>query len=187
MLAYELKLVRHAARQPQTAMLWLFAALWVVGTPLSVSLALVPCIVIFPLLGVIDARTQLLPDVLTLSLLATGLLLGPIASGSTYLGSILGAIAGGGIFAALLLAYTKITKRDGMGWGDVKLLAALGAWVGLLGLLPLLLAASLTALLYNYVTRTPKHARIPFGPFLLLGGWVTLFYQSFFWRFILPH
>lgn len=184
--AYEKSLIRHAARQPHTALWFLMLALWALSALYpQQAIFLVPCIVAFPLLGAIDARTQLLPDLLTIPLLILGLIMAPLAVGTTYLGAALGAIIGGLSFAALLLGFKAITKRDGMGWGDVKLMAALGAWVGLLGLIPLVLAACLLALLYNYITRTPKHARIPFGPFLLAGAWLAIFYQDVYWNLLL--
>ena len=76
-----------------------------------------------------------------------------------------------------------ITRREGMGYGDFKLLAALGAWLGWQALLPIILVASVSAVLFATVglvqgTATRKTA-IPFGPFLCLGGVGVLFFTTF--------
>ncbi len=140
-------------------------------------------------LMVIDARTLLLPDRLTLGLLWTGLLANTVG----YWGvvslpdAVLGAVAGYGSLAVVAWGYARVTGREGMGMGDAKLLAALGAWLGWMVLPLLVLLASLLALLVGGLAllrgRANRHTALPFGPFLALAGglaivwgqeWVTL-------------
>ena len=175
----EYRWIVAAANDKRTAILWLVMAISVfVSSPFLVALTLLPIVVLVPLLGVIDARTRHLPDTLTLALFLTGLVLSPYAAPHMAL---LSAVIAGGIFFALQYAFARFTGNQGLGMGDVKLIAALGAWVGILGLIPLVLAATFSALIYTWVTKTPKNRQIPFGPFLLVGGWVALFYQAPFW------
>lgn len=140
-------------------------------------------------LTVIDIRTLLLPDSLTLGLLWAGLL----ANAAGFWGAaslpdaVLGAVAGYSSLAAVAWGYVRLTGREGMGMGDAKLLAALGAWLGWMVLPLLVLLASLSALLVGGLAlwrgRADWHSALPFGPFLALAGglaivwgqeWVTL-------------
>jgi len=128
----------------------------------------------------IDLRTQLLPDQLTLPLLWLGL----IASvENLYFGpkdAVLGAIAGYVSLWTVWWLFKQITGKEGMGHGDFKLLAALGAWVGLNGVLPILLLSSVVGAIIGSVWLTAKgrdHASpIPFGPYLAIAGWIVFFW-----------
>lgn len=114
--------------------------------------------------AVLDAEYLWLPDRLTLSLLGLGLWLGH----GSFADRCIGAAAGGGLLLALALGYRHFRGRDGLGLGDVKLVAALGAWLGWQALPQLLLAASvcglLLALWLALSGRRPGPAtRLPFG------------------------
>ncbi len=137
------------------------------------------------LLSVIDLKTLTLPNALVLPLLVVGIALAPL-NGQTYLGAALGAVAGGGFFLALAWAIERFLGKQGLGMGDVKLLAALGAWVGPVGLLMVVLVASWTALGYALYLRGrgKKGVRIPFGPFLAVGGWLAFIYTPRFMNFL---
>lgn len=128
-------------------------------------------------LSLIDLDHQLLPDGPTLGLLWAGLLLATLGIGPPPATAIIGAAAG---FSALWLVatgYRLLAGREGLGGGDLKLLAALGAWVGWQPL-PLVVIASavpgaVIGLLLTAGGRN-RHEPLPFGPFLALGGWFVV-------------
>jgi leader peptidase (prepilin peptidase)/N-methyltransferase len=135
----------------------------------------------------IDIDHQLLPDGITLPLMWAGLLaaivMGP-ASGSPLPVSPTDAIAGAaaGYLSLWLLfhAFRLVTGKEGMGYGDFKLYAALGAWLGwrMLPLVILLAAASGAVLgIAMIVLRgRDRAAPMPFGPFLAIAGWLSMLY-----------
>ncbi|WP_417494648.1 prepilin peptidase [Maricaulis sp.] len=131
-------------------------------------------------LSLIDARTQRLPDVFTLPLILAGIAVNGLIFSAPW-AAIAGAAIGYGALVALELAYKRFRGRDGLGRGDAKLLAAGGAWCGPFLLPMILLAGSLSALLYvlslALVRRQAPDGNqpMPFGPWLALGialGWV---------------
>jgi leader peptidase (prepilin peptidase) / N-methyltransferase len=125
----------------------------------------------------IDLRTQLLPDNLTLPLLWLGL----IASVDNLFVSAKWAIAGAVLgYCSLWLVwwvFKQLTGKEGMGHGDFKLLAALGAWCGYKMLLPIVLLASLAGLLITLawmtLRRVDRSVPFAFGPYLAIAGWVV--------------
>lgn len=124
----------------------------------------------------IDFRTQLLPDQLTLPLLWLGLLLALLPMFVTAPSAILGAAIGYLSLWSVYWVFKLLTGKEGMGHGDFKLLAALGAWMGPVALLPMILLSSLIgALIGGTLIALRKHQReipIPFGPFIAAAGWV---------------
>lgn len=124
----------------------------------------------------IDARTQLLPDNLTLPLLWLGLLLALIPAFVGTENAIRGAALGYLSLWSVYWLFKLATNKEGMGHGDFKLLAALGAWMGPLALLPIVLLSSLIgAIIGGIVLATRGQDRmtpIPFGPFIAAAGWV---------------
>jgi leader peptidase (prepilin peptidase)/N-methyltransferase len=130
-------------------------------------------------LSVIDAETRLLPDNLTLSGLWIGLLLSvmPVASTPPPGDAIIGAAAGYGLLAGLNAAYRLVRGHDGMGGGDCKLLAMLGAWTGPAALPVMLLISAGGGCIWLMLRRwvgTAGDNRLAFGPWLALSGWITL-------------
>lgn len=131
-------------------------------------------------LTAIDLDTQLLPDDITLPLLWLGLILNSFGTFTTLFEAITGAAAG---YLALWLLYWTfklLTGKEGMGYGDFKLLAALGAWLGL-SMLPLIIlvssiAGALIGIGLIIFARHGRSTPIPFGPYLALGGLVALFW-----------
>ena len=125
----------------------------------------------------IDLESTLLPDAITLPLAWAGLLVN-LGDGFTPLPlAVLGAVAGYGFLWLIFHAFRYFTGREGMGYGDFKLLAALGAWF--VGALPmLLLAASLAGVLVGGTMTLAGRARrgqpLPFGPYLALAGVAVL-------------
>lgn len=131
-------------------------------------------------LSVIDWQTTLLPDDLTQSLVWGGLM----ASALGWLPlplhqSVWGAVVGYVSLWAVATAFERFTGKQGMGAGDFKLLAAIGAWLGPLALLPVVMLASLSGAMVGLVLKFTHRLRddgyVPFGPFLALAAvWVAL-------------
>ncbi len=125
----------------------------------------------------IDLRKQLLPDEITLPLLWLGL----IASVDNLFVPAKAAIAGAVLgYVSLWLVYKAhkfVTNKDGMGYGDFKLLAALGAWAGYKALLPIVLVASFVGAIIGSIWLFAKgrdhNIPIPFGPYLAAAGWIV--------------
>ena len=153
------------------------ASAWRFGASVHLVFAAVFCAVLIAL-AFIDARTTLLPDILTLPLLWIGLL---VNSGEGWVPlphAVWGAALGYGGLWLVYQAFRLMTGRDGMGYGDFKLLAALGAWQGI-ALLPwILLVASLAGVVVGVSLRVLGRAHagqlLPFGPYLSAAGIIAL-------------
>lgn len=169
---------RYPLVEVGTGALWLLcAAHWGVGLEAALWAVFASTLLA---LAVIDAQTTLLPDALTQPLLWLGLL----ASQQQWLAlplseAVAGAMLG---YAALWLVATvfeRLTGKVGMGAGDFKLLAALGAWLGPLALLPLVFMASAVGALLGWLLQRrgllPPEGPVPFGPFLALAAGVMVF------------
>jgi leader peptidase (prepilin peptidase) / N-methyltransferase len=135
----------------------------------------------------IDIDHQLLPDSLTLPLLWLGLFLtlwSAQAGGSTIpvdtRSSLIGAVAGYVSLWSVYHLFRLLTGKDGMGYGDFKLFAALGAWLGWQMLLPIILIAAGTGAVVGLgliiMRRQDRSTPIPFGPFLAAAGWLILMF-----------
>ncbi|WP_338720135.1 A24 family peptidase [Herbaspirillum sp. DW155] len=142
------------------------------------ALALMTCAAFLIALAVIDAETMLLPDDLTLPLLWLGLLVNLAHGGVPLQDAVLGAMAGYGALWLVFWIFKLATGKEGLGYGDFKLMAALGAWLGWQALpLVLLLASALGAVLGAALMGLGRHQRgqaIPFGPCLAAAGMLTL-------------
>ncbi len=128
----------------------------------------------------IDFDTQLLPDDITLPLLWLGLLLNLNEVFTTLPNAVIGAVAGYLILWSVYWAFKLATGKEGMGYGDFKLLAAIGAWMGWAMLPLVVLLSSLVGAVVGIVLIVfAKHGRnipIPFGPYLAGGGLIALFW-----------
>jgi leader peptidase (prepilin peptidase)/N-methyltransferase len=129
-------------------------------------------------LSFIDAEHQLLPDAITLPMLWLGLLLSVFRVFTDSTAAILGAVAG---YLSLWLVYQLfkwLTGREGMGYGDFKLLALLGAWLGWEHLPQIILLSSLVGAVAGLtliaLTRRDHRQPIPYGPYLAAAGWIAL-------------
>ena len=124
----------------------------------------------------IDARTQLLPDQLTLPLLWLGLLLSLMPIFVPPDTAIIGAAIGYLSLWSVYWLFKLATGKEGMGYGDFKLLAALGAWMGAMSLLPIVLLSSLIGAIVGGAVLAmrgqDRSTPIPFGPFIAAAGWV---------------
>jgi leader peptidase (prepilin peptidase)/N-methyltransferase len=128
----------------------------------------------------IDLDHQIIPDVISLPGIPIGVLFSALGSGVPLVDSVLGAVLGGGLLYAVAFAYHAWTGREGMGGGDIKLLAMIGAFLGWRGVLVTLFLGSFTGALIGtgVILARGADARlpIPFGPFLALGGLCALFF-----------
>jgi leader peptidase (prepilin peptidase)/N-methyltransferase len=128
----------------------------------------------------IDFDTQLLPDDITLPLLWLGLLLNLNGVFTSLPNAVIGAVAGYLVLWSVYWAFKLATGKEGMGFGDFKLLAAIGAWFGWTMLpLVILLSSLVGAVVGITLIVISKHGRnipIPFGPYLAGGGLIALFW-----------
>ncbi len=136
-------------------------------------------------LAFIDAKTHLLPDALTLPLMWAGLLVNLDSTFAPLPEAVLGVVAG---YLSLWLVYwlfRAIRGIEGIGYGDFKLCAALGAWLGWSALPQIVLIASLAGSLFGIITlirgRLKHRQLLPFGPFLTIAAISTLFYGTLFY------
>lgn len=137
-------------------------------------------------LSLIDWDTFLIPDELSLGLLAVGLLaspLNPYFSGVWYVrlwASVLGALIGLAIAWGTAAIGERVFKKEALGGGDVKLLAAVGAWSGALGAFDCMMVSSFIGAVYGvwqiYSGKLKRSDPIPFGPFLSAGATFNFFY-----------
>ncbi len=128
----------------------------------------------------IDLHHKIIPDVLSLSGIVVGLAASFMPGTISWLDSLIGIIAGGGSLFLVAFVYERITGREGMGGGDIKLLAMIGAWLGWRQLYLVVLISSLVGAIVGitFLLMAGKgfRVRIPFGPFLSLGAMVCLFF-----------
>ncbi len=162
------------------------AVAWKLGVAWSTAAALVLTWFLVAL-AFIDLDTQLLPDSLTLPLLWLGLLLSlfaPAPAGAPVpvdmRSSIIGAIAGYLCLWTVYHLFRLLTAKEGMGYGDFKLLAAIGAWLGWQMLLPTILIAAAVGAVAGIALLAfrgqNRSTPIAFGPFLAAAGWLMLMF-----------
>ena len=129
-------------------------------------------------LTMIDIDHQLLPDDITLPLLWLGLLFNTAGTFATLQDAVIGAAAGYLLLWSIYWVFKLVTGKEGMGYGDFKLLAALGAWLGwqMLPLIVLLssLVGAICGVALMIINRRGKDIPIPFGPYLAAAGWIAL-------------
>jgi leader peptidase (prepilin peptidase)/N-methyltransferase len=135
----------------------------------------------------IDLYHQIIPDVISLPGIGVGLLASLVIPQINFLDSLIGALLGGGSLFIVATLYQWLLKREGMGGGDVKLLAMIGAFLGwkavILTILLSSLIGSITGMIMMVLKGKDFKYAIPFGPFLSFGAVIALFYQNeiIFW------
>jgi leader peptidase (prepilin peptidase)/N-methyltransferase len=133
-------------------------------------------------LAFIDVDTQLLPDDITLPLLWVGLLLNLSGSFAPLHDAVVGAVAGYLLLWSIYWLFKLLTGKEGMGYGDFKLLAAFGAWFGWQAIPAIILLASVVGAVAGIALMVfARHGRdvpIPFGPYLAGAGILTLFFSK---------
>ena len=157
---------------------WHFGPGWEALMAVALTLALVA-------IAMIDADTQLIPDSIVLPLMWLGLamsLFHPMPGSSTLFispaNAIVGAMAGYLTLWSIFWLFKLVTGKDGMGYGDFKLLAALGAWLGWQQLPMIIMMSAVVGAVINVamiVARgRDRSIPIPFGPYLAAAGWITM-------------
>ena len=150
---------------------WHFDATWQCAAALVFTWALLT-------LAIIDFDTQLLPDDITLPLLWAGLLL---SLGNVFVSvesAVIGAVAGYLTLWTVYWLFKLATGKEGMGYGDFKLLAALGAWLGWQALPQIILLSAVSGAAFGIAMMLfrgrDRQIPIPFGPYLATAGWISL-------------
>ncbi len=129
----------------------------------------------------IDLHHRIIPDPLSLSMLILGFIASLLKlSEVRWIDSLIGIVGGGGFFYLVAALFERLTGREGMGGGDIKMLAMIGAWAGWSPLPMIILISSLGGILIGgaslFLTRKGVRSKIPFGPFLSLGTLLWLFF-----------
>jgi leader peptidase (prepilin peptidase)/N-methyltransferase len=170
--------VRYPVVEAVTAVLTAYAA-WQFGFGWQAfgAMVFVWCMVA---LTFIDVDTQLLPDAITLPLLWAGLLFNLRGTFVDLAGAVVGAVAGYLVLWSVYWLFKLATGKEGMGFGDFKLLAAIGAWLGW-KMLPLVILASsfvgaVVGIALMILARRGRDVPIPFGPYLAGAGVIALFW-----------
>lgn len=139
----------------------------------------------------IDLDHQIIPDIISLPGIGIGFSMSFFAPWIGWLDSLLGILLGGGLLLSIAWGYEFLAKREGMGGGDIKLLAMIGAFLGWRAIFPVLFLAALTGSMIGVplMLLRGRNGRlaIPFGPFLSLGAIIYLFWgrQILYWYFSL--
>ena len=171
---------RYPLVELATALLFVACA-WTFGPTLQAAAAMLLCAALVALTG-IDLDTQLLPDQLTLPLLWIGLLLNLFGMFARLPDAVIGAAAGYMVLWSVYWLFKLLTGREGMGYGDFKLLGALGAWFGWQALPMLLLLSSVVGAVVGIgillVQKKGRNTAIAFGPYLAMAGLITLFFGA---------
>ena len=170
-ISFQYPLVELVAAVMGVVVAWHFGVTWQTLTALGLTWALLA-------LSVIDIRTQLLPDVITLPLLWAGIIVNFNGLFTDLESAVLGAIFGYLSLWTVYQFFRLLTGKEGMGFGDFKLLAALGAWLGwqylpLIIILSAVVGAAVGLSMIIFRGRD-RNIPIPFGPYLAGGGWIAL-------------
>jgi leader peptidase (prepilin peptidase) / N-methyltransferase len=170
-ISLEYPLVEATTAVLSVAVAWKFGVSWQTVLGLLLTWSLIA-------LTVIDFHKQLLPDSITLPLLWLGILANIFEIFTPLESSVIGAMAGYLALWSVYHFFKLLTGKEGMGYGDFKLLAVLGAWLGWTVLPIIILLSSLVGavigIMMIVVTRHDKNIPIPFGPYLAIAGWVAL-------------
>ena len=163
---------------------WKFGATWTALSAMVFSAYLIAMIFI-------DADTQLLPDQLTLPLMWGGIVFHLAAyllqadwGITTLVDSLLGAIVGYMSLWSIFQLFKLVTGKEGMGYGDFKLLAALGAWLGISVLPIIIIMSAVVGLIFALIMKVAKNQPMPFGPYLAISGWIVLVFSQPISQFI---
>jgi leader peptidase (prepilin peptidase)/N-methyltransferase len=164
------------------------AAVWQFGPSLQGATALLLSWTLLTL-ALIDFDTQLLPDVITLPMLWLGLLLSLESLFTDPASAIIGATTGYLSLWSVYQLFKLLTGKEGMGYGDFKLLALLGAWLGWQHLPQIVILSTLVGAVVGVLLMVfHRHGRdvpIPFGPYLAAAGWISLMWGDTINRFYL--
>jgi leader peptidase (prepilin peptidase)/N-methyltransferase len=133
----------------------------------------------------IDLDHQIIPDVISLPGILVGFLCSFAIPWVSWQSSLLGILFGGGSLLLIALAYEFMTKQEGMGFGDVKLLAMLGAFLGWTSIFPIIFLGSILGTAVGIPlmlgNKAGRKLAIPFGPFLAGGALIYVYFISFWY------
>jgi leader peptidase (prepilin peptidase) / N-methyltransferase len=136
----------------------------------------------FIVIAFIDLDHRIIPNGITIPGMAAGLVLGPLVMGTGVLGSVLGLVAGGGLLYGVMVFGRVVLKKEGMGGGDVKLMAMVGSFIGwklvLLSIFIGSFAGSIVGVPLIALKVIDRDTMIPFGPFLVAGSVFSIFYGT---------
>ena len=172
--------IRYPIVEATTAFLSMVIA-WYFGVTIEMlgALLLTWCLIC---LSMIDYDHKLLPDNITLPLLWLGILANINGAFVSLEDSVIGDIAGYMVLWSIFKLHNLLTKKEGMGYGDFKLLAALGAWLGWQALPIIVLMSSLVGAIIGIMLIVfrgrDRNIPIPFGPYLAIAGWITMLWGN---------
>ena len=130
----------------------------------------------------IDLEHQIIPDVISIPGIIIGFILSFFFNHVTWINSLIGILLGGGVLYLVAVVFKVLMKKEGMGGGDVKLLAMIGAWLGWKAVPFVVLASSLTGSILGIIALLMSgkglRTRIPFGPFLAFGAILYVFFGN---------
>lgn len=136
----------------------------------------------------IDMVHQIIPDVISISGIVIGFAFSFFNSFVTWKDSLIGLLVGGAFLYAIALTYYLVRRKEGMGGGDIKLLAMIGAFLGWQSLPVVIFLSSITGSIFGLLAMIQQkeggNTRIPFGPFLSCAALFYLFFRSGIFRFI---
>ena len=159
---------------------WHFGYGWQAAGALMLTWALIA-------LSIIDFKHQLLPDIITLPFLWLGIGLALVGVFTDLHSSVVGAIVGYLSLWSIYHLFRILTGKEGMGYGDFKLLAMLGAWQGWQNLFAIIIASSCVGAVLGIILIVARgrnrNIPMPFGPFLAAAGWITLLWGDALNRF----
>ncbi|MBT3182495.1 MAG: prepilin peptidase [Deltaproteobacteria bacterium] len=167
---------------------------WYFRNPLEYFVYFLLFIMPLVIISFIDLRHMIIPDIISIPGIIIGIVVHTLfLIDGTYfisaLNSIGGALLGGGILFIVAYTYEKLKKREGLGGGDVKLIAMLGAFLGFKAVLFVLLLSSILGsiigIIMMIILRKDSKYAIPYGPFIALAGIVYLFFGEEFIRWYL--
>jgi leader peptidase (prepilin peptidase)/N-methyltransferase len=168
----------------------LFAMItWLQFGPIPATLIYFLFIAALLIITFIDIDHRIIPDIISLPGIGVGFAASFLLPGLDWISSLIGIVAGGGLLLSIAWGYHLLTGKDGMGGGDIKLLAMIGAFLGWKGVLFTVMAASFigTAVGIVMMVRARKGMKmaLPFGPFLAIGAILYLFFgpQIIRWYF----
>jgi leader peptidase (prepilin peptidase)/N-methyltransferase len=155
---------------------WRFGYTWNMACLLVLSWGLIAA-------SVIDTNEQFIPDIITIPLLWLGLLANTFFLFVPPQNAILGAIIGYLFFWCIAKLFYLVRGKEGLGYGDFKLIALFGAWIGLWPLLNIIIMSCILGIIVGVAFMAYKKinlgSQIPFGPFLALAGWCTIVFGDF--------
>jgi leader peptidase (prepilin peptidase) / N-methyltransferase len=154
------------------ALFWKFGLSFIGVTSFALTAALI-------VISFIDLDHRIIPDVISIPGIIIGFLLALFGGPVLLKDSLIGLAVGGGSLLAVAFVYEKLTQREGMGMGDVKLLAMIGAWLGWPSVLFTIFFASLSGTIIGgtvmWASKKGRHYAIPFGPFLAFSAMAYIF------------